>query len=135
MTWISWSFSLKRRMKMGEQKGRKLFRFLTGYYGILQTLHLIFLGRAGIILQQSGRVPFPASPPPGGWSSAVLPFFIGMASADFLAAVLGIYFAYSFKLRQISHYTLRRNIYTKATFNSCYHIRNYCYARRRSNQL
>jgi hypothetical protein len=80
---------------MDGKKGVKLFKYLAGYYAILQAFHLIFLGRAGLILLQSGRVPFPASPPSGGWHPSVIPFLMGMASADALAAILGIYFSYS----------------------------------------
>ena len=68
--------------------------YLAGYYGILQTIHLFFLGRAGIILLKTGKVPFPASPPPGGWSKEVLPYLMGMAAADVIAILLGIYFVY-----------------------------------------
>jgi hypothetical protein len=71
------------------------FRFLAGYYSVLQILHLFFLGRAGLILRVSGRIPFPASPPAGGWAPEVIPFLMGMAAADVIAAGLGIYFSWS----------------------------------------
>jgi len=74
----------------------KVFRYLIGFYGFLQTMHLFFLGRAGYILLKTGNVPFPASPPPGGWDPVVIPFLMGMAAADVFAAGIGIYFAYSF---------------------------------------
>jgi len=75
-------------------------RYLAGYYGFLQTMHIFFLGRAGLILMQTGRVPFPASPPPGGWDPAVLPFMMGMAAADVVAACLGIIFSYSLLIKK-----------------------------------
>ena len=80
---------------MNEKKGNNLFRYLVVYYGFLQTMHLFFLGRAGYSLLQTGNVLFPASPPPGGWDAAVIPFLMGMAAADVIAAGIGIYFAYS----------------------------------------
>ncbi len=79
---------------MSELKENKWLRYLIAYYGILQTTHLFFLGRAGIIMQQTGRVPFPASPPLGGWTNEVIPFLMGMAAVDVIAAGLGIYFSY-----------------------------------------
>ncbi len=78
----------------------KWSRYLAGYYGFLQTMHIFFLGRAGLILMQTGRVPFPASPPPGGWDPAVLPFMMGMAAADVVAACLGIIFSYSLLIKK-----------------------------------
>ena len=79
---------------------RDYFRFLAGYYGILQTAHLFFLARAGFILRKSGIVPFPASAPPGGWDIEVLPFLMGMAAADVVGAALGIQFAYSLIIKR-----------------------------------
>ena len=80
---------------MEGQKAIKWFKYLAGYYGILQSFHIFFLGRAGLTLLQTGIVPFPASPPPGGWAPSVLPFMMGMAAADLIAACLGIFFAFS----------------------------------------
>lgn len=80
---------------MDGQQTTRWSKYLTGYYGILQAFHIIFLSRAGVILLQTGRVPFPASPPPGGWDPSVVPFMMGMAAADGIAACLGIYFAFS----------------------------------------
>jgi len=84
---------------MDEQKTTKWLEYLTGYYAILQASHLVFLGRAGLILLQSGRVPFPASPPPGGWAPSVIPFMMGMAAADVVAACLGIYYSFSYLVK------------------------------------
>jgi len=85
---------------MSRIKDNKWSRYLAGYYGFLQTMHIFFLGRAGLILMKTGRVPFPASPPPGGWDPAVLPFLMGMAAADVVAACLGIIFSYSFLIKK-----------------------------------
>lgn len=81
---------------MVDMRENGVYKLLVGYYRILQSMHLCFLARAGFILYTQGRVPFPASPPPGGWVSEVLPFLMGMAAADVIAICLGIYFVYSF---------------------------------------
>ncbi len=65
-----------------------------GYYGLLQISHLVFLVRAGIIYGTGGEIPFPAPPPPGGWTSEVIPFLLAMGALDGIAAFLGIYTAY-----------------------------------------
>ena len=80
---------------MNKLEEKKVFRYLVVFYGFLQTMHLFFLGRAGYFLLKTGNVPFPASPPPGGWDKMVIPFLMGMAAADVVAAGIGIYFAYS----------------------------------------
>ena len=78
----------------------KLIRILAGYYGILQTVHLFLLGRAGIIFIRTGRVPFPAQSPSGGWHFTTLPFLMGMGAADVFAASLGIYFVSQFFIKK-----------------------------------
>ena len=76
------------------------FHVLAGYYGILQSCHLLSLARAGWFLLQGQGIPFPASAPPGGWPGTSLPFLLGMGLADVFAIVLGIYFAYRLFFRQ-----------------------------------
>jgi len=61
------------------------------YYGILQSLHLLFLARAGFILINTGEIPFPAPPPEIGWSTQVIPFLLAMGALDAAAAFLGIF--------------------------------------------
>ncbi len=68
-------------------------RGIVGYYGMLQLAHLAALIRASAIYLQSGSLPFPASPPSGGWSPQVVPFLLGLGAVDVLAILLGIYFA------------------------------------------
>ena len=80
-------------------KGRSLLGYLVAYYGVLQLFHLLFLARAGLLLITQGWVPFPASPPPGGWPESVLPFLMGMGAVDVAAASLGIYFSYKYILQ------------------------------------
>jgi len=84
---------------MNRINGKQGLKYLAGYYGILQLAHMFILGRAGLILLRYGTVPFPASPPPEGWNAAVIPFLMGMAAADVIAASLGIYFSYSLLIR------------------------------------
>lgn len=70
-----------------------LKRYLTAYYGMLQITHLMVLGRASVIYAQSNILPFPASPPPQGWSHQVIPFLFGLGAVDALAAGLGVLWA------------------------------------------
>ena len=74
-------------------------RFLTGYYGILQSIHLVLLARAGWFLLHGRAIPFPAPPPPGGWSGSALPFLLGMGLVDLFAIGLGLVFVYNFFLQ------------------------------------
>jgi len=69
----------------------RLLILFAGYYGILQSLHLLFLVRAGFILVKTGAIPFPAPPPELGWSTQVIPFLLAMGTLDAAAAFLGIF--------------------------------------------
>ncbi len=77
-----------------KNKAPTWIKFLTAYYGILQSLHLAALIRAGLIMLLEGRFPFPILPPPGGWDGQTLPFLIGLGATDVVGIVLGIAFAY-----------------------------------------
>jgi hypothetical protein len=82
---------------------KKISKFTNGlifYYGILQTLHLLALARAGIILWLFNRAPFPILPPPGGWPSHTMPFLFGLAGTDVIGILLGIFFAYHFLIKK-----------------------------------
>jgi hypothetical protein len=72
----------------------KAVRLFAGYYGVLQSLHLLSLARAGWIVLNGGEMPFPAPPPPGGWPASSLPFLLGMGISDVVAIVLGLIFVY-----------------------------------------
>ena len=86
---------------MSERTGNdRWIKNLAIYYGLLQTVHMGFLMRAGRILLSSGRMPFPASPPGGGWNPQLLPFFIGMGIVDAIAAGIGLYFLYLLIVKQ-----------------------------------
>ena len=68
--------------------------FLIGYYGILQTLHLLTLARAGILILQGDPAPFPILPPPGGWTNQTMAFLYGLAGTDVVGILLGIIFVF-----------------------------------------
>lgn len=78
------------------ERSRELsaLKILAGYYGVLQSLHLGSLARAGLIVLRGGELPFPAPPPPGGWPSPSLPFLLGMGVVDVFAILLGLAFVY-----------------------------------------
>jgi hypothetical protein len=69
-------------------------RTLIAYYGILQSLHLVVLVRAGVILLLQGRFPFPILPPPGGWDPQIIPFMLGLGTTDLAGILLGLCFVY-----------------------------------------
>lgn len=88
---------------MDETETSRSLRFLTGYYGMLQSLHLLLLARAGWHLLQKQQLPFPASPPPGGWPGPVLPYLLGMGIVDLCAIGLGLVFvSYFFVRREVN---------------------------------
>lgn len=91
---------------MVDKTPARSFRFLTGYYGILQSIHFLLLARAGSYLLRGHGIPFPAPPPPGGWPEPALPFLVGMGAADVLAIVLGLIFAYHFLFKDQIQTTL-----------------------------
>ena len=72
----------------------KLIQFLIAYYGLLQTLHLLVLIRAGAILFLDGRLPFPVLPPPNGWENQTIGFMFGLAATDIVGITLGVVFAW-----------------------------------------
>lgn len=79
---------------MPKQKS-KILHLLMGYYGLLQSLHLIALIRAGILLLSGANSsPFPILPPPGGWGEQTLPFMFGLGGTDVVGILLGVGFAY-----------------------------------------
>ncbi len=68
-------------------------RSLIYYYGILQTLHLLTLARAGLLILQGVPFPFPILPPPQGWNQQSMAFLFGLAGTDVIGILLGIVFA------------------------------------------
>lgn len=91
---------------MNENSPSGALRYLIGYYGVLQSCHLISLVRAGLFLLQGRGVPFPAPPPPGGWSEFALPFLLGMGLVDVFAIGLGLLFVYRLFVHQDLRITL-----------------------------
>jgi len=85
---------------MERLKESHIFRLLTGYYGLLQSIHLLLLARAGWILLQGREIPFPAPPPGGGWPDSSLPFLLGMGFVDVFAIGLGLIFVYVYFQRE-----------------------------------
>lgn len=81
-------------------ENRPLLRILTTYFGVLQSVHLVALIRAGIITASTGKLPFPALPPPEGWSSQAVPFLVSMAIVDALAIFLSLIFAFNAIIRE-----------------------------------
>ena len=75
-------------------------RLFAGYYGVLQSFHLILLARAGWLTLKNQPMPFPAPPPMGGWPDPALPFLIGMGVVDVFAIMLGLVFVYFFFVRK-----------------------------------
>jgi len=63
------------------------------YYGLLQSLHMLTLARAGLLILQGAAYPFPILPPPGGWAEQSMAFLFGLAGMDIIGILLGILFA------------------------------------------
>lgn len=91
---------------MSEKKPSSVFRLVAGYYGVLQSFHLLLLARAGWHLLQDRPMPFPAPPPPGGWPLPALPYLLGMGIVDLFAIGLGLVFVYFFLFKQDLKLTL-----------------------------
>ncbi len=81
-------------------KNNNFQRNLTIYYGVLQSAHLLTLIRAGLIILQTGELPFPAPSPTGGWTPQAMPFLVGMGVVDALAISLALVFVYQSIVRK-----------------------------------
>jgi hypothetical protein len=73
-----------------------LAKVLVAYYGFIQALHLVGIGRATVVLETTGEMTFPAPPPAGGWSEQAVNFFVGVGAIDALNAILALVFVYGF---------------------------------------
>ena len=71
------------------------------YYGLLQTLHLLTLAYAGLMIAGGDPAPFPILPPPGGWVDQTMPFLFGLAGTDLIGILLGILFAYRAVIKKV----------------------------------
>jgi len=67
---------------------------LIAYYGLLQSLHLLVLVRAGVLLLSGQDAPFPILPPPNGWQPQALAFLFGLGATDTIGILLGLRFAF-----------------------------------------
>lgn len=76
-------------------------RTLIVYYGILQSLHLLALIRAGILLGLGQTAPFPILPPADDWGAQAMPFLIGLGTTDFVGIIMGIIFALQLLIKGI----------------------------------
>ncbi len=84
---------------MEDLKLTKELKYLSGYYGVLQTSHALSLVRAGLVMLRSGQLVFPAPPPPGGWPATSLPFLLALGVVDSLAIALGLMYVYRFFIK------------------------------------
>ena len=84
----------------------RLLILFAGYYGILQSFHVLFLVRAGFILVKTGAIPFPAPPPELGWSTQVIPFLLAIGALDAAAGASSDRAAFVRGLLPRSHFCL-----------------------------
>lgn len=82
------------------QNHPKWAKILIVYYGLLQTLHLLALVRAGGVLLLDGSFLFPVLPPPGGWVSQAMPFLVGLGITDSIGILLGLIFTAQFFVKK-----------------------------------
>jgi hypothetical protein len=73
-----------------------LARFLVGYYGFIQVIHIIALAQAAALFIMTGRIPFPALPPLEGWSPQASHFLVGLGAADAVTAALAVAFVFGY---------------------------------------
>jgi hypothetical protein len=78
---------------------KPLINLLSGYYGVLQSLHLLVLIRVGVIMLLEARFAFPILAPPTGWQEQTIPFMLGLGVTDTIGILLGIRYAYQSLIR------------------------------------
>ncbi|MGC9363252.1 MAG: hypothetical protein ACP5FZ_01645, partial [Fidelibacterota bacterium] len=69
---------------------------LVVWFGIVQSLHLVVLARALIIFSRTAKLPFPALPPPQGWSPQAEHFLTGNGIIDAFNIFLSLIFIYGY---------------------------------------
>ncbi len=86
----------------------KFLKPLIIYYGLLQTLHLLTLAYAGLMMAGGDSAPFPILPPLGSWTNQAMAFLYGLAGTDVIGILLGILFTYQAILTKDFHPKLGR---------------------------
>ncbi|HDP67534.1 MAG TPA: hypothetical protein ENN20_03410 [Candidatus Marinimicrobia bacterium] len=77
-------------------KKRSSLNFMIAWFGFVQSLHLLALFRALIIYIKTAQLPFPALPPPQGWSPQAEHFLVGNGIIDAVNIFLSLIFVYGF---------------------------------------
>ncbi|HSJ58675.1 MAG TPA: hypothetical protein VLC95_15940 [Anaerolineae bacterium] len=78
-------------------------RGLVAYYGFIQAAHLIALLRAAILLLTTGRLTFPAPPPPPGWTDQARYFLVTLGLLDTFLILLSFAFVAGYFARARWH--------------------------------
>ena len=71
-------------------------RWLVGYFGFIQIIHLLTLILAGVQLLHTGTVGFPAPPPNDGWPTSEIPFLLAMGFTDAILIIISEIFVLGF---------------------------------------
>lgn len=74
----------------------RLAKLLVAYYGLIEAAHFVVLVQAGMRLLLTGRIGFPAPPPPGGWAGQLYPFFVAMGVVDAAGIAVAWLFVYGY---------------------------------------
>jgi len=74
----------------------KTEKLLVAWFGIVQTLHFLALGRAAAIYSRTSTLPFPALPPANGWSAQAEYFLTGNGIIDAANIILSLVFVYGY---------------------------------------
>ncbi|TFH36719.1 MAG: hypothetical protein E4G99_04265 [Anaerolineales bacterium] len=75
---------------------RSGIRLLTGYYGLVQVLHLVVLACGLVGYIQSGTIGFPAPAPLEGWTDQAEAFLLGNGALDAIIGAGAILFVIGF---------------------------------------
>jgi hypothetical protein len=78
-------------------------RGLVAYYGFIQAAHLVALVRAAILLLTTGRLTFPAPPPPTGWTDQARYFLVTLGLLDTFLILLSFAFVAGYFARAPWH--------------------------------
>lgn len=81
-------------------KPGRLWSTLAGYYGFLQSVHLVVLALGLVRLLRSGTLGFPAPPPSGGWSLQAQAFLVGNGVLDAFIAIAALIYTFGFFTRK-----------------------------------